>query len=208
MHLYMVGAVRLELTTLWLKVRYSNQLSYAPLRLGPPSVLSLSICLLKNIFYIYFTFWSTITKITIVKNNTVKAPFWFPPKELFEWNTPCTCSVVFNLNSFYCLISSSNTRFVIWKFRLNTTATGWQTGRIAPQWNYQYPHTASSSYLVVGQGFEPCRSSPSGQSPRFISPRRIPMLPTISAHSGCPKDLLLIVTGQERYSSKVYDWAD
>jgi hypothetical protein len=33
--------------------------------------------------------------------------------------------------------------------------------------------------LVVGQGFEPCRSSPSGQSPRFISPRRIPMLPTI-----------------------------
>jgi hypothetical protein len=40
--------------------------------------------------------------------------------------------------------------------------------------------------VVVGQGFEPCRSSPSGQSPRFIKPRRIPMLPTIF-NSSCPK---------------------
>ena len=40
---YMVGAVRLELTTYRLKADYSNQLSYAPIRLGPPSVLSLSI---------------------------------------------------------------------------------------------------------------------------------------------------------------------
>ena len=39
----MVGAVRLELTTYRLKADYSNQLSYAPIRLGPSSVLSLSI---------------------------------------------------------------------------------------------------------------------------------------------------------------------
>jgi hypothetical protein len=40
---YMVGAVRFELTTYRLKADYSNQLSYAPIRLGPPSVLSLSM---------------------------------------------------------------------------------------------------------------------------------------------------------------------
>ena len=34
--------------------------------------------------------------------------------------------------------------------------------------------------LVVGKGFEPFRSSPSGQSPGFIRPRRTPVLPTIA----------------------------
>jgi len=33
--------------------------------------------------------------------------------------------------------------------------------------------------LVVDQGFEPCRSSPSDQSPGIIRPRRTPVLSTI-----------------------------
>ena len=32
--------------------------------------------------------------------------------------------------------------------------------------------------MVVDQGFEPCRSSPSDRSPGIIRPRRIPMLST------------------------------
>ena len=33
--------------------------------------------------------------------------------------------------------------------------------------------------LVVGKGYDPFRSSPSDQSPEFISLRRTPVLPTI-----------------------------
>jgi hypothetical protein len=45
----------------------------------------------------------------------------------------------------------------------------------------QVPYQArrQRDYLVVGKGFEPFRSSPSGQSPGFIRPRRTPVLPTI-----------------------------
>ena len=44
---YMVGAVRLELTTYRLKADYSSQLSYAPIRL-PLLSLSIGTLLFKN----------------------------------------------------------------------------------------------------------------------------------------------------------------
>ena len=43
----------------------------------------------------------------------------------------------------------------------------------------RYQAALYTDCLVVGKGFEPFRSSPSGQSPGFIRPRRTPVLPTI-----------------------------
>ncbi len=53
-----------------------------------------------------------------------------------------------------------------------------------PWQGYVLPLAPHPHYLVVGQGFEPCRSSPSGQSPELIRLRRIPMLPTILSTLG------------------------
>ena len=49
-----------------------------------------------------------------------------------------------------------------------------------PWQGFRLPLHHTRFVLVVGQGFEPCRSSPSSQSPELIRLRRIPMLPTIT----------------------------
>jgi hypothetical protein len=66
MNLYMVGAVRLELTTYRLKADYSNQLSYAPI--GLP-LLSLSMRTL-----LYLIFLSITTNNPTTNAITVIAP--------------------------------------------------------------------------------------------------------------------------------------
>ena len=43
--------------------------------------------------------------------------------------------------------------------------------------------SAKVACLVVDQGYDPCRSSPSDQSPGIIRPRRTPVLSTILKHT-------------------------
>ena len=72
--------------------------------------------------------------------------------------------------------------------------------------NVSHYHCAIPAlFLVVGQGFEPCRSSPSDQSPELIRLRRIPMLPTIISTLWLPEGKRTAVARQVSDSSKVYD---
>ena len=48
--------------------------------------------------------------------------------------------------------------------------------------------------MVVDQGFEPCRSSPSDQSPVLIRHRRIPMLSTMATVEGIEPPLAVLET--------------